>query len=310
MDINFDKTIRLKANIQDAVEVFTFMKTWLKVEKKYKKDNSGQLIEDGEQLAFNEHTNRSINEYLLCILWRLSPIVFHCADEEIHEVIEERYGNYSDSYKKLLLDIAREHNPKVEDIEQEFIKNLSSYDSDSINSLINIYRVQWKGHIPHVTVEFGYFGEAYNDDKHLLYNVLHEAEDSGLLDFEEIRVILDSLDWIAQTLKSIGESINKLFEKWQNTSQTGTSSNSQYTISDANKTDFIKIISAMYDCRMFETADGKIASNKKELIKALGQFFNTKIDDCSKFLSAAKNTSNYLDIFDKLKNKGKDYYEK
>ena len=66
----------------------------------------------------------------------------------------------------------------------------------------------------------------------------------------------------------------------------------------------------MYDCRMFKTIDGNIASNKKELIKTLGEFFNIEINDYSKLLSAAKNTNNYLDIFDKLKSKGEDYYKK
>ena len=61
---------------------------------------------------------------------------------------------------------------------------------------------------------------------------------------------------------------------------------------------------------MFKTRDGKIASNKKELIKTLGEFFNIEINDYSKLLSAAKNTNNYLEIFDKLKQKGDDYYKK
>lgn len=66
----------------------------------------------------------------------------------------------------------------------------------------------------------------------------------------------------------------------------------------------------MYDCRMFETIEGKVASNKKELIKTLGKFFNAKIDDYSPLLSAAKRNANYLDIFDKLKEKGESYYTK
>ena len=85
---------------------------------------------------------------------------------------------------------------------------------------------------------------------------------------------------------------------------------SQYTISEDKKTDFIKIISAMYDCRMFSFVDGKMASNKKQLIKELGKFLNTEIDDYSPLLSAAKRNANYLEIFDKLKGKGEDYFNK
>lgn len=312
MNINFEHTKRLQTNIHCAVNTLNSIGKWLKVENKYKKDDSGKWVEDGKQLAINGYINQPLGDYVLSILWRISfPFIFHCTDDELPIVIESRYNDREESYRTLLLNVAKEHNPKIEDVEQEFIQNLASYDPNSINDLVNVYRTIWKESTPKcIEGQYCYFENAYKDQHSPLYDVLHAAEDCGLLDVVEIHILLSRLDWIAMSLDSIGERINALFDKWQNTSQTETSSNSQYTISDANKTDFIKIISAMYDYRMFGTVDGKIASNKKDLIKALGEFFNTRIDDYSKLLSAAKNTCNYLDIFDKLKSKGEKYYKK
>ena len=218
MTINFEQTKRLQKNIHNAVDALNHIEYWLKIKSKYTKNDLGKWAEDGKQLAFNEYTSQSIDDYLLGILWRLSfPIIFHCTDEELPNVIENNYGGYSNSYKRMLLDIAREQNPRIDNIEQEFIQNLSSYNPDSISNLINIYRAQWKGHIPHVTIQFDYFQNSYEDKEHPLYNILHDAESNKLLDFGEIHLILSRLDWIANALKSIEKDIYALFDKWQNT---------------------------------------------------------------------------------------------
>ena len=218
MTINFEQTKRLQKNIHNAVDALNHIEYWLKIKSKYTKNDLDKWAEDGKQLAFNEYTSQSIDDYLLGILWRLSfPIIFHCTDEELPNVIENNYGGYSNSYKRMLLDIAREQNPRIDNIEQEFIQNLSSYNPDSISNLINIYRAQWKGHIPHVTIQFDYFQNSYEDKEHPLYNILHDAESNKLLDFGEIHLILSRLDWIANALKSIEKDIYALFDKWQNT---------------------------------------------------------------------------------------------
>ena len=313
MNINFECTKRLQANIHNAIDTLNLIGQWLTTEKKYKKDDSGKLVEDGKQLSFNRYTNQPIEDYALSISWRISfPVIFHCTDEELPIVIENNYSDREESYRTLLLNVAKEHNPQIEDVEQEFIQNLESYDPDSINNLINVYRAQWKGHIPKdIKKQCGSFIDAYEDKQSPLYDVLHKAVDCELLGYGEIHIILSRLDWIVVILDSIGERINALFEKWQSSTLiVDSDSISQYKISEDKTTDFIKIISAMYDCRMFETIEGKVASNKKELIKTLGKFFNAKIDDYSPLLSAAKRNANYLDIFDKLKEKGESYYTK
>jgi hypothetical protein len=46
----------------------------------------------------------------------------------------------------------------------------------------------------------------------------------------------------------------------------------------------------MYDARMFETKDGYIASNKKEVMNEFGQMFGEDFELYSSFLSSEKNS--------------------
>lgn len=85
---------------------------------------------------------------------------------------------------------------------------------------------------------------------------------------------------------------------------------SQYRIAAQHKANFAKIISAMYDLRMFEDKTGKIVSNKQNLMNALGLFFGEDFKHLSQLLGASKQNGNYTEIFDKLKEKASNYYKK
>lgn len=139
---------------------------------------------------------------------------------------------------------------------------------------------------------------------------MREAVKTNFFTKEEADEFYEKYYEITEELKNVKDCISNVLNKWRLIAREETMNHSQYKISESKKTDFIKIISAMYDCDIFETLEGKKASNKRELIKTLGHFFNTNIEDCSKFLSAAKNTNNYMDIFNKLKDKGEEYYKK
>lgn len=93
-------------------------------------------------------------------------------------------------------------------------------------------------------------------------------------------------------------------------SQESTQGRSSFRIANGKKTDFAKIVSAMYDLRMFETSDGKIASNKQKLFDVLGKVFNEDFSSYSTLLNRAKQSVSYTDIFDKLKNKAQEYDDK
>ena len=61
------------------------------------------------------------------------------------------------------------------------------------------------------------------------------------------------------------------------------------------KTDFIKIVSAMYDCKIFVGLDGKSLTNKQKLMDAFGEFLDEDFTKYSTFLSQAKDRG--IDVF-------------
>lgn len=85
---------------------------------------------------------------------------------------------------------------------------------------------------------------------------------------------------------------------------------SSYRIAESHKTNFAKIISAMYELRMFEDETGKIVSNKQKLMNALGDFFGMNYKNLPQLLNGAKQNGNYTGIFDRLKEKAEEFDEK
>lgn len=57
---------------------------------------------------------------------------------------------------------------------------------------------------------------------------------------------------------------------------------------------------------MFENENGKIASNKQKLIEELG-VFDTNYKNLSQLLNASKQNNNYIEIFEKMMEKAKEY---
>lgn len=83
-----------------------------------------------------------------------------------------------------------------------------------------------------------------------------------------------------------------------------------YRIAEKHKANFAKIISAAYELHMFEDETGKVASNKQNLMNALGAFFGVDYKNLSQLLYSAKQNGNYTEIFDKLKEKAEKYDQK
>ena len=85
----------------------------------------------------------------------------------------------------------------------------------------------------------------------------------------------------------------------------------KYRTTSHRTTDVMKILSAMYDCRLFQTSDGFTAANKQEVMEEVGRLFQNDFSNYSTLLSKAKSsTKNYTDIFDELKRRATDYYLK
>jgi hypothetical protein len=310
MNINFEKSKRLQTNIENAFDVLCGTSSFLEVRTKYKKNESGNIVRKEKYLAYEDMLNDPIMLHLARVLWSIYSIPY------TRKNIEYLPGYNAELFKREVFDSIEENSPIVRDIDTEFMQNLENLDSDSIKRLVNLYRIQWKGHIPKdCQTRFDNalnYPEGGGGD---LAIASCEAEHCDLIDHDEARQIFSYVGKIAYSLDNIGKELEALFEKWEGLTQTAENHNvergSLYTICDGRKTDFIKIISAMFDCRMFGATDGNVASNKKDLIKALGVFFNAEIDDYSGLLSNAKTKTKketFLEIFDKLKEKGGDYY--
>ncbi len=80
-----------------------------------------------------------------------------------------------------------------------------------------------------------------------------------------------------------------------------------FRIARGQKTNFAKIVSAMFDLRMFEDDKGQIASNKQRLMDELGLVFGTEFKALPQLLNASKQGASYTDVFDRLKEKAEKY---
>ena len=72
----------------------------------------------------------------------------------------------------------------------------------------------------------------------------------------------------------------------------------------------MKLFRIIYDLHIFETADGRIASNSEDFVCDLGLYFNTDIRNMRNLLSSAKRTGNFMDVFERLHELAQAYYEK
>jgi len=83
----------------------------------------------------------------------------------------------------------------------------------------------------------------------------------------------------------------------------------KFKLASKRKTDFIKILSAMYDANMFVNEVGKLATNKQEVMNAFGTLLNDDFSSYSSFLAQAKakDDKTYMKTFETLTKKGWDY---
>ena len=82
------------------------------------------------------------------------------------------------------------------------------------------------------------------------------------------------------------------------------------SISSMRKSDFIKIISAMYDAKIFVNAKGDPATNKQKLMEELGSFLNDDLSKYSASLSQAKtrDEKTFLKPFRKIEEEALRYF--
>jgi len=85
---------------------------------------------------------------------------------------------------------------------------------------------------------------------------------------------------------------------------------SPYRLASKRKTDFMKILSAMYDTRMFVNRDGEPATNKQKLMEAFGEFLGEDFSTYSTSLSQAKNrdSKTFMKPFTEIEEQAQRYY--
>lgn len=105
----------------------------------------------------------------------------------------------------------------------------------------------------------------------------------------------------------LSDTIYEILHKDESEQQEVKLGKSHFRIAQKHKTNFAKVLSAMFELHMFENENGKIASNKQKLIEELGIFFDTNYKNLSQLLNASKQNNNYIEIFEKMKEKAKEY---
>lgn len=105
----------------------------------------------------------------------------------------------------------------------------------------------------------------------------------------------------------LSDTIYEILHKDESEQQEVKLGKSHFRIAQKHKTNFAKILSAMFELRMFEDENGQIASNKQKLIEELGVFFDADYKNLSQLLNASKQNDNYIEIFEKMMEKAKKY---
>ncbi len=144
--------------------------------------------------------------------------------------------------------------------------------------------------------------EHYNDFRRIQNDIHYQAQKIG---FGKLKA------WVVEYM-NCGDYLSEEVEDALEDMNEGScdSAKSCYHIAENHKTNFAKILSAMYELKMFQDDKGLIVSNKQKFISSVGKFFNLDYKNLPQLLNAAKQNGNYTEIFDKLKEKAKEFDKK
>jgi len=197
----------------------------------------------------------------------------------------------------------------LEDVRLEFwdiCENL-----DRINDLKRVYKVRFRKLLE--------WHNGYDNGKSIKVEVREYVKKHEIFDdYSEVQISdIERLYLkIIIAIKGLKANVLELFKQWEEMSP-GYDENKQISIYNGNfkiakskKTDFIKILSAMYDARMFETPNGFIASNKQTLFDEFGKILDENFSNYSTLLSKSKGTdeTSFLKPFKELEKKATDYF--
>lgn len=164
--------------------------------------------------------------------------------------------------------------------------------------LRNIYKVKfkellsWTGQIDVLKVDL-------HPSQHVLLAFIERHNEKGVkINFTESMEILSRFMLIVSTLSVAQSQIKSLMEQCDAFAGVGEDTKvstaevhpvfSNYRIASKRKTDFIKLLSAMYDNRLFVDETGSPVTNKQKLMESFGEFLGEDFSAYSASLSQAK----------------------
>lgn len=203
------------------------------------------------------------------------------------------------------------------EIKREFWETCNDF--DKIIPLKHVFQIKFEKLFNSRVCSIDDFGEYFDEYEEEAELFITRSIECGEVytekDRSEInRLYISIISELAVLKKNMYDLLNEWHQMGINSTQKEESSSfpSKFKLSNNKKTDFIKIISAMYDNRMFETKDGYLASNKQELMNELGHLFGEDLSKYSVLLSKSKNPEKdvFLKPFKDIEKKAEEYYDK
>lgn len=192
-------------------------------------------------------------------------------------------------------------------------------DFSDINSLKRIYEIKFEN-LLNWRVDFinnqEHVNSIFDKEVNVFFNKHQEVEKE--FSVQEKSIISMYYFMLLIELDKLRNEIKSLLRQWE-AMAISTNSNinldvkaSKFKLAYNKKTDFFKIISAMYDTRMFETKDGFTASNKEEIMTEFGKILGEDFSSYSTYLSMAKKAERdvFMKTFKEIEKKGAEYYDK
>jgi hypothetical protein len=198
---------------------------------------------------------------------------------------------------------------KTDDVKQEFVDTLEDYSKIFFQKKLFEFKFEkllnWEfNHLNDVVSEHSIYNMRFLEFKGSQTNYGIDIETKDFYELQSQFVYLCSmisrLKYRVQKMLDEYETIGEMYVESANLTLIATQTEETFQksmahtltevkIASKHKTDVIKILSAMYDSKMFVNADGKPQSNKEKMMVAFGEFLGEDFSKYSASLSQAKN---------------------
>ena len=251
------------------------------------------------------------------------------AIDEINDFKDDTAGNlYLDS--ELLIDFLTKRKNDIvkvefEEIKREFWESCDDYDKILANRHIFEIKFEKLLNWKYTNNQTDTMSNMRQYRFELLEFFSYQENINISIEKDKKEIIVNLYEFVSAFITILKDNITELLKQWEKMGEPFSDpikkSNSQksdatkqikssgYKLASKKKTDFIKIISAMYDAKLFANMEGKPVTNKQELLNAFGTLLNDDFGSYSTLLAQAKDGDDkkYMKIFDVIRQKGWDY---